>query len=231
MELTYRDWYGTPYWSERTWNDKRFPIRYLVVHDTEGPRDAAFAWWSAPDNPYKSSAHDLIDTSGVIWRCVPYEKAAHHAGYAHIEGFNTLNPESGRQEPNANLASIGVELEYPLAPETPPWPEIQLAVAVLHVRRLVMTYEIPRASVFMHKTIDPLRKTDPRNFDWGGFLDRVYANETGLPEGEPEATLEKLTWWMQETRRKREEAAKLLARADELELSNLRLAERVRDRP
>ncbi len=174
MKLQYRDWYGTPYWSEREWKDRRYPIRYLVMHDTEGPRDAAFAWWSSPSNPYQSSAHDLIDSSGVIWRCVPYDKAAHHAGYAHIEGYNTLNPETGRQEPNVNLASIGIELEYPVAPASPPWPKAQLDAAVLHVRRLVLIYQIPRQNVFTHAEIDPQRKTDPRNFDWKGFLDRVY---------------------------------------------------------
>ena len=174
MKLQYRDWYGTPYWSEREWQDKRYPIRYLVMHDTEGPRDAAFSWWASPDNPYRSSAHDLIDKSGVIWRCVPYEKAAHHAGYAHIEGFNRLNPETGREEPNANLVSIGVELEYPVAPASPPWPQVQLDVAVVHARRIVLTYGIPRENVFTHHEIDPKRKTDPRNFDWEGFLDRVY---------------------------------------------------------
>lgn len=179
MAMQYRDWYGTPYWSERGGH----AIRYLVMHDTEGPRDAAFAWWSSPNNPYKSSAHDLIDKQGVIWRCVPYDKAAHHAGYSHIKGFNELNSANGRYEPNANLASIGIELEYPVAPASPPWPAVQIDVAVMHVRRLVLTYQIPRANVFRHAEIDPKRKTDPRNFDWRSFLDRVF-EEASVHEDE-----------------------------------------------
>mgnify|MGYP005840165587 CR=1 FL=1 len=170
MALQYRDWYGTPYWSEREGE----PIRYIVIHDTEGPRDAAFAWWQSPNNPYQSSAHDLIDAGGIVWRCVPYEKAAHHAGGSHIPGYNQLNPQTGRYEPNANRASIGIELEYPAAPASPPWPQVQIDAAVEHVRNLVQTYQIPRSNIFRHADIDPQNRSDPRNFAWEAFLDRVY---------------------------------------------------------
>ncbi len=168
--VQYRDWYGTQYWSEREGN----AIRYIVIHDTEGPRAAAFAWWTSPDNPYKSSAHDLIDSEGVVWRCVPYDKAAHHAGGGYIPGYNQLNPATGDYEPNANLASIGIELEYPAAPASPPWPKAQLDAAVEHVRVLVRTYQVPRANVLRHADLDAQNRTDPRNFAWDDFLSRVY---------------------------------------------------------
>jgi N-acetyl-anhydromuramyl-L-alanine amidase AmpD len=168
--VEYRDCEGTRYWSEREGQE----IRYIILHDTEGPRDAAFAWWQSPTNPYQSSAHDLIDVEGVVWRCVPYDKAAHHAGGGYIPGYNELNPATGECEPNANLASIGVELEYPAAPASPPWPQAQLDAAVEHVRALAQTYQVPRANIYRHADVDPEHRTDPRNFPWDEFLDLVY---------------------------------------------------------
>lgn len=168
--LQYRDWNGTQYWSERKGN----AIRYIIVHDTEGPRDAAFAWWSSPNNPYQSSAHDLIDSAGVIWRCVPYEKAAHHAGGGHIDGYNEMNTATGQYEPNANLPTIGIELEYPAAPASPPWPQPQVDALVEHVRNLVRTYQIPRANVLRHADIDAVNRSDPRNLGWEDLLNRIF---------------------------------------------------------
>ena len=168
--VEHRDWYGTKYWSERDGH----AIRYIIMHDTEGPRQAAFAWWQSPNNPYQSSAHDLIDSSGVVWHCVPYDKAAHHVGGGQIPGFNELDPVTGRHEPNANLASIGIELEYPAAPASPAWPQVQLDAAVEHVRSLVRSYQIPRANVYRHADVDPQNRTDPRNFAWDDFLNRVF---------------------------------------------------------
>lgn len=195
MQILYRHWYGTPYYSQRLLDGEPVEIRYLIMHDTEGPRDAALAWWSSPDNPYQSSAHDLIDVAGIVWCCVPYALAAHHCGGGHIPGWNTLNQATGRYEPNANLPSIGVELEYPAAPASPPWPRAQLDAAVVHVRDLVQRYRIPRANVLRHAEVDPRNRSDPRNFDWAGFLDRVYGgivqeaawNARGIPWNEEAA--------------------------------------------
>jgi len=172
--VQYKDWYGTKFWSERQGET----IRYLVMHDTEGSRDAALAWWCNPNNPYQSSAHDLIDNSGVVWRCVPYDKAAHHCGGSHIPGYNEFNPKVGDYVPNPNLPSIGIEMEYPADPAAPPWPDAQLNAAVEHVRGLVCTYSIPRQNVFRHADIDPKNRKDPRNLDWEAFLDRIYQAET-----------------------------------------------------
>ncbi len=165
--LQYNDWYGTPYWSEREGN----AVRYIIIHDTEGPRSAAFAWWSSPDNPYQSSAHDLIDSTGVVWHCVPYDKAAHHAGGATIPGVADGSVDGTGI---ANLVSIGIEMEYPAAPASPPWPQVQVDAAVEHVRHLARTYQVPRANVYRHAEIDPQNRTDPRNFAWAAFLERVF---------------------------------------------------------
>ncbi len=172
---------GRPFWqSER--NPTLYTVNgalrlWLVLHDTEGPRDAAFAWWSDPSNPYQSSAHDLIDAAGVVWRCVPYKARAHHVGYSVIPGYNSIPSPGAHPAPNANDVAIGVELEYPVAPASPAWPAAQIAAAKAHCRELVRVFGIPRERVLRHSEIDTRGKTDPRNFDWAGFLARLYEQE------------------------------------------------------
>ena len=171
-ELRYEDKYDLDFFqSERGGHD----VRYIVLHDTEGPTQAAISWWTNPENPYQSSAHDLIDKRGVIWRCVPYDKAAHHVGYSHIPGFNEYNADDDRWKPNANLSTIGIELEYPRWPDSPPYPGAQLQSVVEHVRSLVLQFGVTRDRIFRHADIDTNGKTDPRNFQWDWFLDQVFS--------------------------------------------------------
>jgi N-acetyl-anhydromuramyl-L-alanine amidase AmpD len=147
---------------------------WVVIHDTEGPKQAAFAWWNSKSNPYKSSAHDLIDTEGFVWRVLSYRLRAHHAGYSHLPGFNHWDDELQQWVPNANDVSIGIELEYPAAPANPPWPAKQWLAAILHVRELVRVFKVPPERLVRHKDIDPTRRTDPRNFAWEEFKRLVY---------------------------------------------------------
>lgn len=170
-ELNYEDMFDLDFFeSER----KGHEVRYIVLHDTEGPTEAAISWWTNPDNPYRSSAHDLITKKGIIVRCVPHEKAAHHVGYSHIVGYNEYNAEAECWEPNANLPSIGIELEYPRWPDSPPYPGVQLQSAVGYVRSLVLEFGVTRDRIFRHADIDTNGKTDPRNFPWDWFLEQVF---------------------------------------------------------
>jgi len=166
---TYVDWYGTDHWSDRHGYD----VLYIILHDTEGSRQSAFNWWTSPYNTERSSAHDLIDDDGVVYRVVPYDKAAHHAGHGHIEGFNRKVNEY--YEPNLNWASIGVELVYPASPASPEYPQVQLESAIEHVRWLAREFSVSRERVLGHKDVDPNRRSDPRNFPWEWFLDQVFA--------------------------------------------------------
>jgi len=171
-EPQYEDLYHLDFFqSER----EGYEIRYLIMHDTEGSRESAVSWWTNPENSYQSSAHDLIDKKGVIWRCVPYEKAAHHVGYSHIAGYNEYKADADAWVPNANWATIGIELEYPRWPDSPPYPGPQLQSAVAHVRSLATQYGITRDRIFRHADIDTNGKTDPRNFQWDWFLDQVFS--------------------------------------------------------
>jgi len=143
------------------------PVTYLVMHDTEGSLSATLSWFANSNS--QASAHDVIDESGVCHHLIDYDQAAWHAG----------GPTS-KLNPGANLKSIGVELVYPAAPANPPWPQVQLAAAVLHCREIVRAFAIARDHVVRHADIDPTRRTDPRNFPWQWFLDQLYAPEVNM---------------------------------------------------
>lgn len=153
---------------------------WLVVHSTEGPRDAAFAWWCSPSNPGRSSAHDLVDRQGVVWRCVPYDRAAHHCGgeTARIRGV-----PAGRTNgtSNTNHVSVGVELESDPSPMEPGYTTAQLRAAALHLRALVAALGIPRERVLRHLDVDPQRR-DPRGLAWEELLDEVFQVRQGPDE-------------------------------------------------
>ena len=160
--VSYRDWYRTQNWEER----RDTPVTHLVMHDTEGSLSATLGWFANPAS--EVSSHDVIDADGTVYRLVGYDRAAWHAGGA----TSQLNP-------GANLKSIGIELVYPAAPASPPWPQAQLDATVKHAREIVRTFNITRARVLRHVDIDPTRRSDPRNFPWQWFLDRIYEADAG----------------------------------------------------
>jgi len=158
------------YWSSR----QGHVPSWVVLHDTEGSAAAAEAWFRSPENPSRSSAHVIVDAKGSVLRLIPDELAAHHAGNATLPGF-TGNP---------NLVSLGIELEYPAAPASPPWPEVQLEAAADVVREWCKRWNIPRSRIVRHGTIDPTRRSDPRNWNEEAFLDRVFGSTRADIEAE-----------------------------------------------
>jgi N-acetyl-anhydromuramyl-L-alanine amidase AmpD len=147
--------------------------QFIILHDTEGSAEAALSWWRDPQNPYQSSAHDLVRADGVVVHCVPYELAAHHAGGGRWPGVTDGSIDGTSI---INLVSIGVEMEYPAAPDAPAWPQAQLDAARGLVRGLAQHFHIPAERVLRHSDVDT-RHADPRNLDWKGFLDGVFADE------------------------------------------------------
>lgn len=227
--------YRVPVQAPRMYSSPRAPLGvplWLIVHDSEGPAGASFWWWCSPNNPYRSSAHDLVDRAGVVWRCVPYNLAAHHAGgeSARIPGA-PLGKTAGTS--NTNHVSIGVELEADPAPMAPGYTEPQLDVAVAHLGELVRELGIPRERVLRHADVDPANRTDPRGLDWEAFLDAVYGvvkpQPAGLPEHEPATdapTLaSKARWWLEEEQRAQEAGNE--ARANDIRLSLIKLMYRL----
>lgn len=182
-----------------------YQITDIVLHDTEGSAEAAERWFRDPANTGRSSAHVIVDDQGVVMRLIPDEWSAHHAGYATIPGNVGINP---------NRFTLGLELEYPAAPASPAWPEAQLEAAADVVREWCDRWQITAEHIWEHKTIDPTRRSDPRNWDRAAFLRRVFppVQEPYLPTNDPfmqarktpQERYEGVRWWLEERKRQHE---------------------------
>jgi N-acetylmuramoyl-L-alanine amidase len=128
----------------------------LILHYT-GMRSAADALDRLCDPAAKVSAHWLIEEDGALWRLVPEEERAWHAGASWWDG------ESG-----LNACSIGVELVNPGHEfGYRPFPEAQMRTLLRLAREIVGRWAIPPERVLGHSDVAPRRKQDPGElFDW-----------------------------------------------------------------
>jgi len=148
-------WVPSPNFDERRPN-------FVIIHGTTSDTvDHALRTLTDPER--KVSAHYLIGRDGAVIQLVDERMRAWHAGASRWGMLSDLNS-----------ASIGIELEYPAAPASPPWPQVQLDAAVAHVRGLVQIYQVPRANMLRHAEVDPKNRSDPRSFPWQDFVARVY---------------------------------------------------------
>ncbi len=128
----------------------------LVLHYT-GMNTAAAALERLCDPDARVSAHYVIEENGVIWRLVPENRRAFHAGVSCWEGERDLN-----------AVSLGIEIVNP----GHEWgyrafPEAQMASVERLCRDLIARYPIPPHRVVGHSDIAPERKSDPGElFDW-----------------------------------------------------------------
>jgi N-acetylmuramoyl-L-alanine amidase len=128
----------------------------LILHYT-GMRSAAEALDRLCDPAAQVSAHWLVEEDGQVWRLVPEELRAWHAGVSFWDG------ESG-----LNAGSIGIELVNPGHEfGYRPFPEPQMAALVALARGVVARWRIPPHRVLGHSDAAPRRKQDPGElFDW-----------------------------------------------------------------
>jgi N-acetylmuramoyl-L-alanine amidase len=131
-------------------------IDMLVVHYT-GMRSAAEAIERLCDSAARVSAHYVVEEDGVIWRLVPEQRRAFHAGISCWEGEHDLN-----------RVSIGVEIVNPGHEwGYRPFGEAQMRTVEWLCRDILSRYPIPPHRVVGHSDIAPARKTDPGElFDW-----------------------------------------------------------------
>jgi N-acetylmuramoyl-L-alanine amidase len=147
------------------------PIDTLVLHYT-GMRSAreAISRLRAPES--RVSAHYVVEEDGAVWRLVPEERRAWHAGVSHWRGRAGLN---GR--------SIGIEVVNPGHEwGYRPFPALQMAALCdLCLDILARRPGIAARDVVAHSDLAPDRKQDPGElFDWEGLA----ANGVGLwPRG------------------------------------------------
>ena len=131
-------------------------VDMLILHYT-GMRSAPEALDRLCSAEAKVSAHYLIDEDGTVWRLVPEERRAWHAGVACWAGRRDING-----------ASIGIELVNPGHEfGYRPFPEPQMAALEELGHEILARHPIPPRLVLGHSDVAPQRKTDPGElFDW-----------------------------------------------------------------
>jgi N-acetylmuramoyl-L-alanine amidase len=131
-------------------------IDMLVLHYT-GMQSAGAALDRLCDPAARVSSHYLIEEDGAVWRLVPEERRAWHAGVSYWQGETSLN-----------TVSIGIEIVNP----GHEWgyrrfPELQMRAVEALCRDILARRPIPADRVVGHSDIAPTRKSDPGElFDW-----------------------------------------------------------------
>jgi N-acetylmuramoyl-L-alanine amidase len=132
------------------------PPELLVLHYT-GMRTGAEALARLRDPAAKVSSHYLIEEDGRIFRLVPEERRAWHAGVSSWKG-----------EPNVNATSIGIEIVNPGHEfGYRPFPEAQIAALIALIADIRGRWTIADGDIVGHSDVAPDRKDDPGElFPW-----------------------------------------------------------------
>ncbi|MDE2183607.1 MAG: N-acetylmuramoyl-L-alanine amidase [Alphaproteobacteria bacterium] len=131
-------------------------VDMLVLHYTGMPT-AEEALARLCDPQAKVSAHYTIDEDGSIYRHVPEDRRAWHAGVSWWAG-----------EAGVNGRSIGIELVNPGHEfGYRPFPHAQIAALIDLSSAILRRHRIPAKQVLGHSDVAPGRKTDPGElFPW-----------------------------------------------------------------
>ncbi len=148
-------------------------VDILLIHYT-GMESATAALARMCDESAKVSAHTCIDEDGTLYRLVPEDKRAWHAGVASWAGASDINARAIGIE----LVNPGHEFGYRA------FPEAQMAALIELAREILVRHPIPAHRVLGHSDVAPLRKQDPGElFDWA----RLAENGIGLWPGDAPA--------------------------------------------
>lgn len=132
------------------------PIDMLVLHYT-GMQSAHAALDRLCDPAARVSSHYVVDEDGTIWRLVPEERRAWHAGVSYWQGDTALNKSSIGVE----IANPGHEWGYR------DFPEPQMRAVEALCQDIIARRRIPAHRVVGHSDVAPTRKSDPgERFDW-----------------------------------------------------------------
>ena len=139
----------------------------LLLHYT-GMRSGGEALARLCDPEAKVSAHYLIEEDGRVFRLVPEDRRAWHAGLARWAGDSDVNGRSLGIE----LVNPGHEFGYR------DFPEAQMQSLLALAEEICRRHPIPSHRVLGHSDVAPLRKEDPgERFDWP----RLAAAGIGFP--------------------------------------------------
>ena len=135
------------------------PIDMIVLHYT-GMRTGSDAIARLRDPQAAVSAHYVVEEDGAVWRLVPEERRAAHAGVSFWRGHGDVNERS-----------IGIEIVNP----GHEWgyrdfPVLQLAVVCDLCLMILSRHAVPARNIVAHSDVAPERKQDPgEKFDWEGL--------------------------------------------------------------
>lgn len=134
----------------------RRPVDMVVLHYTGMPT-AAVALQRMSDPESKVSSHYMIDEDGTIYRLVPEDKRAWHAGLAFWRGVRDVNARSIGIE----LVNPGHEFGYR------EFPAVQIDALILLLRDIASRHEVMPGNYVGHSDVAPTRKEDPGElFPW-----------------------------------------------------------------
>jgi len=137
-------------------DERADPVDILILHYT-GMKTAREAIDRLRDPAAKVSSHYVVDEDGAVFRLVPEDRRAWHAGVSYWRGHTALN---GR--------SIGIEIVNP----GHEWgyrdfPVLQMAAVCDLCLSILSRHEIPARNVVAHSDVAPGRKEDPgEKFGW-----------------------------------------------------------------
>ena len=128
----------------------------LVLHYT-GMESGAAALARLRDPEAKVSSHYMIEEDGRIFRLVPEERRAWHAGVSFWKG-----------EEGVNHASIGIEIVNPGHEfGYRPFPQAQIDAVIALVADIRTRWSIDDGRILGHSDVAPARKQDPGElFPW-----------------------------------------------------------------
>ena len=131
-------------------------IDMLVLHYT-GMKSAADALDRLCSPAAAVSAHYVVEEDGAVWRLVPEDRRAWHAGASSWRGRSDVND-----------ASIGIELVNPGHEfGYRPFAEAQIAALETLCHGILARHRIPPRHVLGHSDVAPRRKQDPGElFPW-----------------------------------------------------------------
>lgn len=142
------------------------PITAIVMHTTGGgTAEGTLSWFEQTES--RVSSHVVIDKDGTIWRCVPDDQIAWHAGKSQLW-----------RDTRVNLFSLSVEL---VGVDVHTYPPAQLDAAAQWVAEKSIQFQVPLNRIVGHADVAlPYgRKTDPENFPWHQWLVAVAGRMSG----------------------------------------------------
>lgn len=134
-------------------------VDMLLLHYT-GMQTGQAAIDRLRDPAARVSSHYVVEEDGTVWRLVPEDRRAFHAGISFWRGHRALNDRTVGVE----IVNPGHEWGYR------PFPAAQMAAVTSLCQGILSRHPIPARNVVGHSDVAPDRKQDPGElFDWPGL--------------------------------------------------------------